>query len=225
MTPGSGSASSILARIEASGIVAIIRGSYSRDRLLSICETLQAARIDAIEITLNSSNALGHIEMLRGTLPGSVMIGAGTVRTAVLVERAHDAGAQFVISPNLDPEAVATADALGLLSIPGVLTPTEVHAAVELGCAAVKLFPATTFGVEYLKNLRAVFNEAHFIPTGGVSAGNIGSYRLAGAIAAGVGNALVSPHRGDDESLHQRAFALRAAWDEADPPAPNPTTP
>lgn len=204
-----------LQRIVDSALIAIVRGSFATTRLLRIAETLHSAGIDVLEVTLNSRDALTHIETLRNSLPESMLVGAGTVRTAQHVELVRQAGAQFALSPNLDPAAVATAHRLGLVFIPGVLTPTEVHTASNLGCTAVKLFPATTLGSSYIRSLRAVFDDMAFIPTGGITASNVGEFRQAGAVAVGVGSALVSSHTGGDEDLLSRATAMRISWDEA----------
>jgi len=204
-----------LQRIVDGSLIAIIRGTYSLPRLLGIAETLHSAGVDLLEVTLNSEDALAHIQALRDTLPESILIGAGTVRSARLVELAHQAGAQFALSPNLDPPSVKLAFELGMVFIPGVLTPTEVETAIGLGCTAVKLFPASTLGPAHLRGLQAVFGDVSFIPTGGINAGNVGGYRQAGAVAVGLGSALVSASSGADEDLFGRATALRRAWDEA----------
>lgn len=205
----------VLERIVDSALIAIIRGNYSTDRLLRIGETLHSCGIEVLEVTLNSEDALGHIQTLRSALPTSVLIGAGTVRSPRLIELAQQAGAQFALSPGLDPATVKAANRLGLALVPGVLTPTEVDAASVMGCAAVKLFPADTFGPGYLRSLRAVFDNMTFIPTGGITSANIAEYRRSGAAAVGVGSALVSSHSSDDDDLFQRATAIRLAWDEA----------
>jgi len=204
-----------LQRVVDGGLVAIIRGTFTTDRLVRIAGILESAGIHILEVTLNSKDALTHIETLRGVLPDSMVVGAGTVRTVRLVELAAAAGAQFALSPSLDPAAVVVAKQLGLAFIPGVLTPTEVEAAAKLGCGVVKLFPASTVGIDYLKGLRAVFGEISFIPTGGMTAENVGAYRAAGAVAVGIGSALISSHASADEDLHVRAAAFRVAWDEA----------
>lgn len=203
-----------LQRIVDDGLIAIIRGTFTTDRLVQIAEILESAGIHILEVTLNSKDALTHIGTLRRTLPDSMVVGAGTVRTSRMVELAADAGAQFALSPSLDPVAVASARQLGLAFIPGVLTPTEVDAAANLGCDVVKLFPANTVGTEHLKGLRAVFGEISFIPTGGMTAENVGEYRAAGAVAVGIGGALIASHASADDDLRARAAALRLAWDE-----------
>ncbi len=206
---------SALDRIVGSGLIAVVRGIFPIDRLLRIAETLQSSQIDVVEVTLNSKDALGHISSLRKLLPMSTLVGAGTVCTSADLEFAAQAGAEFAIGPNIEPEALITARRLGILMIPGVLTPTEVHMAGTFGCEAVKLFPANSVGPEYLKSLRAVFGDMKFIPTGGVTCANLGAYRRAGAAAAGIGSALVTTDLNDDAGLAHRASAIRAAWDRA----------
>jgi len=215
MTDTSRTPQPILQRIVDGGLIAIVRGTFAADRLVHIAEILESAGINTVEVTLNSKDALTHIGTLRRVLPDSMIVGAGTVRSVRLVEQAAAAGAQFALSPSLDPAAVGAAQRLGLAFIPGVLTPTEVEAAANLGCDIVKLFPASSLGTDHLRGLRAVFGGTSFIPTGGITVENVGEYRGAGAVAVGIGSALVSSRIGADDDLHVRAMALRLAWDGA----------
>jgi 2-dehydro-3-deoxyphosphogluconate aldolase / (4S)-4-hydroxy-2-oxoglutarate aldolase len=199
------------AGIRASGMVAVARGRFEQKRLLDMAETLFDAGIAAMEVTLNSTAACSHIRVLTDAMGGRMLIGAGTVLTAEQAEEAVAAGAQFLISPGYDPETVAQARRVGVLHVPGVLTPTEVGRAAADGCALLKLFPAQTVGPDYLKALRAPFNTIDFIPTGGVSAATIPAWRRAGAVAVAAGSTLLSPEISLAE-LKQRAEAMRRAW-------------
>jgi 2-dehydro-3-deoxyphosphogluconate aldolase/(4S)-4-hydroxy-2-oxoglutarate aldolase len=126
-----------------------------------------------------------------------------------------NAGARFSVAPNFDAEAVALAQANNFLHLPGVFTATEAETAVRAGCRLLKLFPSDMLGPRYLKALRAPLDDIQFVPTGGISAANIGDYRRAGAFACGIGSALVSNPAQSVSELAERARALRRAWDEA----------
>ena len=120
-----------------------------------------------------------------------MQIGAGTVRTAEDVEKAVDAGASFLIAPCLDLPSVEAAAQHDILLLPGIFTASEAQAAFIAGCKTVKLFPADAVGPAYLKALWAPLDHIDFIPTGGVTAETIADFHRAGAVAFGVGSALV----------------------------------
>jgi 2-dehydro-3-deoxyphosphogluconate aldolase/(4S)-4-hydroxy-2-oxoglutarate aldolase len=204
-----------LQQIESQGVIAIVRGQYSLDQLLAIGETLAGAGVHILEITLNTSNVLAAIEQLRLRYDDAILVGAGTVRTAAQLQEAMNAGARFSVAPNFDAEAVALAQANNFLHLPGVFTATEAETAVRAGCRLLKLFPSDMLGPRYLKALRAPLDDIQFVPTGGISAANIGDYRRAGAFACGIGSALVSNPAQSVSELAERARALRRAWDEA----------
>lgn len=203
------------AALRAAGIIAIVRGNYPLDRLVEIGETLAAGGIGAIEVTLNSAAALAAIRALRTALGGQLLVGAGTVRTVSDVDAALGAGAVFLVSPNFDPVAVERSSAAGVVHLPGVFTASEAQAAHAAGCSLVKLFPADALGPSYLQALRAPLDDVGFVPTGGIDAGNIADYVRAGAVAFGVGSALVRRDEIDLSALAARARdlvrALRAA--------------
>jgi Entner-Doudoroff aldolase len=204
-----------LNRIGSQGIIAIIRGQYSLEQILAIGETLAGAGLAVLEVTLNTSHVFTAIGQLVRQFDGDLLIGAGTVRTAIQLKQAIDAGAQFTVAPNFDGESVALALEHDFLHIPGVFTATEAETAVQAGCSVLKLFPSAMFGPAYLKALRAPLDDIRFVPTGGISASNIGDYRRAGAFACGIGSALVSAPGQSMSELAERARALRQAWDMA----------
>lgn len=184
--------------IKQAGLIAIVRGDFGAERLMQIAETLYNSGILAVEITLNSTGALESIEKLRSAAPADALIGAGTVRTPTQVQQAIDAGAQFLISPNFDPASVALSQRQDIPHLPGVFTASEVQSAHAAGCQLVKLFPADMLGPAYIKALRAPLDDVGFAPTGGINAKNIGDYVAAGAVAFGIGSALV---KGKDQSI------------------------
>lgn len=201
-------ATQVDASLRRSGIIAIVRGNFPRDTLLRIGDALREGGVGAAEVTLNSADALSRIEALRGHFGEELLIGAGTVRTVTDVDAALDAGAVFLVSPNFDPESVARSREAGVVHLPGVFTASEAQAAHAAGCRLVKLFPADALGPAYLRALRAPLDNVGFVPTGGIDATNIPEYVRAGAVAFGVGSALVRKDEDDIEALAIRARAL-----------------
>ncbi|GGM94662.1 aldolase [Lentzea pudingi] len=183
-------------------LLGIIRGN-DPDACVETARTLLAQGVEVLEVSLTSRDALTVL----GRLAGSARwIGAGTVLTARDARRARDAGATFAVTPALG-EGVTASIEMGLPVLAGALTPTEVHAAVTAGAAAVKLFPASEFGPDYLAALRAPFPGVPFVPVGGISVEDVPRYLAAGALAVGVGSPLVgdAPDGGDLSALADRA--------------------
>jgi len=202
-------------RLKHDGIIAIIRGQFSTERILEIGRALLAAQVPVMEVTLNTSNALEAIKELRARFGADLLVGAGTVRTVDQVDLALNAGAQFIVSPNFDPDSVAYSQRRDVLHVPGVFTATEAQNAFVAGCRMLKLFPSEVLGPKYLKALRAPLNDVDFMPTGGISVDNLADYVRAGAVAVGIGSELI---RGPQQSIDEitlRAAALRKAWEQA----------
>jgi len=202
-------------RVKACGIIAIIRGDFSADDNLRIGDALLAGTITVMEVTLNSPSALNSLPRLRHHFGEEMLIGAGTVRDVKQAQAAQEAGAQFIVSPNLDLETVSFARTNDLLHLPGVFTATEAQSAFAAGCRMLKLFPMEVAGPAYLKALRAPLNDIDFVPTGGVSLENIADYARAGAVAVGLGSKLVMSREQTSQDLTARALALRAAWTQS----------
>ena len=120
----------------------------------------------------------------------SILLGAGTVLTPEQAEDAVDAGAVYLISPNTDEKVIGAANRLGVVSIPGAFTATEVVRAWDMGADAIKIFPASLGGPSYIKALKAPLPHVPMIPTGGVDERTVGDFYRAGAFACGVGGAL-----------------------------------
>ena len=201
-------------RIKQNGIIAILRGDFSSDDMLRIGDALLAGTVKVMEVTLNSPAALGALPKLREHFRTEMLVGAGTVRDVDQARQAYEAGAEFIVSPNLDLESVSFTRAKGLLHLPGVFTATEAQTAFKAGCRMLKLFPMEAAGPAYLKSLRAPLNDIEFVPTGGVSLENIAEYANAGAVAVGLGSKLVLSRKQSAEDLATRAHALRAAWEQ-----------
>lgn len=180
-----------LVRISESGVVAVIR-ARSKEQLPDIANALVAGGVLAIEVTMTTPKAIAGIELLADTLGDKAIIGVGTVIDAATCRDAISAGAQFVVSPVFDAEIVATTRRYGKISIPGAFTPTEILRAWSAGADVVKVFPSTTLGPGYFKDLLAPLPQLKLTPTGGVDLKNAGDWIKAGAACVGVGSALVS---------------------------------
>ncbi len=202
-------------RLKHEGIIAIIRGQFSTERILEIGRALLVARVPVMEVTLNTSNALEAIKELRAHFGADLLVGAGTVRSVNQVDLALNAGAQFLVSPNFDPDSVAYSQQRDVLHVPGVFTATEAQNAFVAGCRMLKLFPSEVLGPKYLKALRAPLNDVDFVPTGGISVDNLADYVRAGAVAVGIGSELIRGPQQSTEEVTIRAAALRKAWEEA----------
>ncbi|MGH7317579.1 MAG: bifunctional 4-hydroxy-2-oxoglutarate aldolase/2-dehydro-3-deoxy-phosphogluconate aldolase [Candidatus Rokuibacteriota bacterium] len=170
-------------------VIAVIRAP-TPEAALATAEVVVEGGIRAVEITYSTPEAPRVIAELRGHHGTEILIGAGTVRQASEVGLASDSGAQFVVSPGVDADVAMEASGKGIVFIPGALTPTEVMRAVALGADAVKLFPASLGGPGLLRALREPFPEVGFLPTGGVTTGNLGEWFAAGATAVAVGGSL-----------------------------------
>lgn len=170
-------------------IVAIMRGMPAKDAI-SLANALHKGGINILEITLNSPNALQVIEELSTQFKDTMLIGAGTVLTAEEANDAINAGAQFIISPALDAGVITATKDAGKVSIPGAYTPTEIVQAYRSGADIIKVFPAPN--AAYIRNILAPLNNYKLMPTGGINVDNINDYAAAGAVAFGIGNALVN---------------------------------
>jgi len=179
--------------IASSRVIPILR-LRNHLRVLDVAKALFDSGLDLMEVTLDHPQAVESLAKLANALRTSVLLGAGTVRVVEQVAIAKEAGAQFLVSPGLDREVVAAAREQGMLLLPGVLTPTELERAQELGVDLVKLFPAGAFGPSYLSALRGPYATARFVPTGGITLPTARSWLNAGATAIGVGSELVGGH-------------------------------
>lgn len=171
-------------------IIAILRGvepSYS----LPLGQAIIDGGIKFMEITMNTAGAETMITEWRKNFADQAYVGAGTVIDLEHAKRAIAAGAQFLISPNLDVEAIKYAQQHNIPMWPGVMTPTEIIAAMKAGVDAVKLFPMASLGVNYLREIRGPIDQFPIIATGGVKLDNIRDYFAAGANAVGMGGKLV----------------------------------
>lgn len=194
-------------------VLAIVR-SDSYERATTIADTLLSAGITSLEISLTTPYALEAVSTLRRETGGEAVIGAGTVLDGTAARMAVDAGARFLVSPSLDAEVVRTGHRYGVPVFPGVATPSEAVAAMELGADALKLFPAARLGGPgWVKDVRAALPQAPFVPTGGITLETAPEWIAAGAVACGMGAALAE---GDRETVTKRVADLLARLEEAD---------
>jgi 2-dehydro-3-deoxyphosphogluconate aldolase / (4S)-4-hydroxy-2-oxoglutarate aldolase len=170
-------------------IVVIIRG-IDPDDFLKIAGALLEGGLSIIEITLNSKNALSVIKDASLQMGDQLLIGAGTVLDAASAKKAVSEGAKFIVSPSLDIDTIRATKELGAVSIPGAFTATEILSAYNNGADIIKVFPASV-GANYFRDLRGPFPQIPLMPTGGVNLSNIREFQKAGAIAYGIGSALI----------------------------------
>jgi len=200
-----------IGRIRDLGVIAVVRGT-SPEAAVEVSEALIEGGVLGIEVTFTTPGAERAMRELNEKHGDGILLGAGTVTTPEQVERSVAAGAAFLVSPGCDPDLVPLMRETGLAVLPGVLTPSEVMLAGNLGLSAVKLFPGSLGGPSYLKALRGPFPEISFVPTGGVSEENVGDWFAAGAFAVGVGGALAPPDLGDGrDRVVERARRLAGA--------------
>ncbi len=209
--------SAILDEIERTGVVAIVR-SDSPDQLVEIVEALHAGGLTCIEITMTTPGALDAIHAASERFDGRCAIGVGTVLDRETARAAILAGARFVVAPIVDLPTLAMCRRYSVPAIPGAFTPTEIVRAWQNGADVVKVFPATKLGPEFFRDMRGPLPQIKLTPTGGVSLENVGAFIRAGAVAVGVGSALISKdalRSGDLAPLTARAAAFLKAVAEA----------
>lgn len=180
----------VLEGLLSSKIIAVIRLTDA-EKVMRVAEALQAGGIRAIEVTMTVPGAVGIIRDMSLTKPPDVLVGAGTVMDAVKALEVIEAGADFVVSPVADKRMIDACREAGVLVAPGAFTPTEILAAWRAGGDIVKVFPATSLGPQFIRDLRGPLPEVRLMPTGGVTLENAADFLNAGASCVGIGTALV----------------------------------
>lgn len=206
----------ILDAVLASGAVAVVRMADA-GRLVRVAEAIASGGVTAIEVTMTTPNALQVIEDVSREMGDDVIVGVGSVLDAKTARRAVDAGARYVVSPVFKREIVDESHRLGVPVMPGCFTPTEILTATEAGADVVKVFPADVLGMAFFKGVLAPMPHLRLMPTGGVSLTNAGDWVRAGAVAVGVGSALLDKQAiasGDWATLTDRARTLRQSVEE-----------
>lgn len=193
-------------------LVAILRG-VRPDEVVAIGEQLVAAGFTLIEVPMNSPDPLDSVARLVAALGDRAMIGAGTVLTPAQVDSVREAGGRMVISPNMNADVIRASVAAGMVSLPGIATPTEALAALDAGATALKLFPAEAASPAVLKAMRAILpRETRVLPVGGIVPDGMGPWREAGAAGFGLGSALYKPGLSADAvGANARAFVAALA--------------
>lgn len=181
-----------LNRILDGGIVAVVR-SESADSLIQVVEALAEGGVTAAEITFTVPGAIDVIKEARRVLGDRVVLGAGTVLDPETARAALLAGAEYLVSPTVNPEVIRLCRRYDKVIMPGAFTPTEVLAAWEAGADVVKIFPADVGGPAYLKALKGPLPQVRLMPTGGVNLDTAESFLKAGACCLGVGGQMVDP--------------------------------
>ncbi len=174
---------------EKAPIVGIIR-NVSLDNLKYILPVFREAGLTTVEITMNTPGAAEMIAYAVEQEGKGLNIGAGTVCTKEDLTLALDAGAQFVVTPIISKKVIKSCVKKGVPVFPGAFTPTEIYNAWTLGAAMVKIYPATSLGPEYIKDLKAPMNQLKLLPTGGVGLENMVAFLQAGANGLGIGGQL-----------------------------------
>lgn len=204
-------------RIAEDGAIAVLRLS-NPDKILHVVEALREGGVSIVEVTMTVPNALEHLERLAREADDSLLLGVGSVLDADTGRRAIEMGAQFVVSPVFRRELVDVAHAHDVPAVPGAFTPTEIQRAHEAGADMVKVFPATQVGPSYFQAVQAPLPHLRLMPTGGVTPDTAGDWIRAGAVAVGLGSALLDRaaiEEGRFEVLTQNAKRLRESVSDA----------
>lgn len=194
-------------------IVAILRG-ITPSEALELAGTLIDCGITKIEVPLNSPDPFNSIQQMAQAYRDDAIIGAGTVLTTNDVARLKDVGCQLVVSPDCNPVVIEATKAAGMLSFPGVLTPTECFTALRHGADGLKFFPGSLIGPAGVKAIRAVLPMGtEILAVGGAGPENFADWKAAGADGFGIGSALYKPGRTASD-IRERATRMVTVYDE-----------
>ncbi|WP_428030236.1 2-dehydro-3-deoxy-6-phosphogalactonate aldolase [Ancylobacter sp.] len=198
-------------------LVAILRGLRPQEAEAVVGALIEEG-LEAIEIPLNSPEPFRSIAMVARTAPSDVLIGAGTVLSVEDVDRLNEAGGRLMVSPNVDPDVIARASGHGMVTMPGVVTPTEALAAVKAGASGLKFFPANLLGPSIIQAITVILPPGTVVgAVGGVGEAEFAAYAAAGIRTFGLGSSLYKPGSTADE-VRAKARAVIAAYDAAFPP-------
>jgi 2-dehydro-3-deoxyphosphogluconate aldolase / (4S)-4-hydroxy-2-oxoglutarate aldolase len=180
-----------LNRLIESGLVAVIR-KPKQNQIFEIAEALVRGGVRTLEITVDTPGSFAMIREIKDKFDNEILVGAGTVLDAETAKTAIEAGADFIFSPALDEETIHLTNRYGKISIPGVMTPTEIVKAYQTGADLLKVFPASSLGPKYFRELRGPLGHIPMMPTGGVSLDNVAEFIKNGAVVVGVGSSLLN---------------------------------
>ena len=193
----------VIQAIKDEKIISIVRG-MNPQQTVEIAKALYEGGVKLIEVTFNQKcpekfhETADAIKAIREAMGDKMLVGAGTVTSVELVEMAAEAGALYMISPDMDEAVIRRTRELGLVSIPGAYTATEAKKAYNAGADFVKLFPCVGDAPAYVKALCAPFNHIPFLAVGGVNADNVAEFIKAGAKGVGVGSCLANKKWADE---------------------------
>ena len=194
------------------GLICIFRG-IPRDKLVDAAKAVYAGGVRVVEIAFNPADpntaetTADYIRTIINEVP-ELTVGAGTVVNTNLVKAAYDAGAKFIFSPNVNLNVIKLTKELGMISIPGALTPSECAAAYDAGADIIKLFPITIKDVDYVKGIMRPLNYIPFICVGGTNENTIEAFFEAGALGVGTGISILKPElieAGDYDAITELA--------------------
>ena len=198
------------AAMQALPLVAILRG-LSPAEAADVGDAIVEPGFRLLEVPLNSPQPLESIALMRQRFPNA-LVGAGTVLDANQVREVHAAGGELIVSPNFNAEVIREAARLGMVCLPGVMTPTEAFGALAAGATGLKLFPAELASPAVVKALLAVLPAGTpVMPVGGISPDNMGTWRAAGAAGFGIGSSLYKPGK-SAAAVREDAQRFVAAW-------------
>lgn len=201
------------------GLIAIMR-DLEEEQLLPVAEALKNGGVRVVEIAFNPADentvekTAAAIQKVSSAFRGELLVGAGTVVKPAFVTAAYEAGARFIFSPNTDKEIIRLTKTLGLISIPGALTPSECMAAWNAGADLIKLFPITAGQVDYVTNIMRPLSNIPFICVGGTNLETVPLFIKAGAVGVGTGLSILKPEllaKKDYKAIEQLAAAHQQA--------------
>ena len=189
-------------------VIGIVRGVEAQF-FRNLMDRAFTAGLQAIEITMNTRDALQIVSSLRSAVPAGRLLGMGTVRNRDEAEKAVGAGAMFLVTPNTDIAVIEYAGSCNVPVICGALTPTEVYTAWSAGADMIKVFPCRPFGPGYIRELRGPFDKIPLVAVGGVTAENMNDYFDAGVMAVGASTSLFGQTALRDRDLEEIASNIR----------------
>ena len=208
----------VIRAVEENKIVAIVRG-IAAEKLIPVAEAMYEGGIRLLEITYSANGAVSdeqtaeNISILSKHFEGRMFIGAGTVITTKQVELTKEAGGKFIISPDTFVDVIKKTRELGLVSMPGALTPSEIQIANRAGADFVKLFPITSMGPSYVKAVKAPLTNVKLLAVGGVNLDNMKDYLNAGVCGFGIGSN-ITPKKCIEEGNFDEIVALSKKYVE-----------
>ncbi|WP_262179267.1 bifunctional 4-hydroxy-2-oxoglutarate aldolase/2-dehydro-3-deoxy-phosphogluconate aldolase [Haloarcula laminariae] len=208
----------VMERIVDSGVVAVMR-DIPEDDVVEVARAIHEGGVSALELTADAKRCSELIAAVdRALADTDAVVGAGTVRDAATARNVIEAGAEFVLAPNVSEEVIEVCNRERVVAIPGVMTPTEADRAMAAGADVLKMFPASTVGPDHVGALQGPLGDVPIMPTGGVSTDNVAGYFDAGAMAVGAGSALVdyeAIENGDMDGVRESAAAFVRAVEDA----------